>query len=53
MRTRTQIEAEAKEIGRARVVMFNRKDMLFLEVLLDIRDGLYEDQARPTKGIEA
>lgn len=57
MRDRTQIEAEAKALGRVATESFDRyaeltrKDMIFLEVLLDIRDGLYENESRPTAGI--
>jgi len=56
MRTRSQIEAEVKQMARNQsglrdVWQVSRKDMILLEVLLDIRDGLYEDQSTPTKRV--
>lgn len=49
MRTRKQIEDEAKDLGRQRLMF--RKETLVLEVLLDIRDGLYEDKSQDIEGI--
>lgn len=60
MRPRTQIENEARALSIGRIAnigirsidpLLTRKDLIFLEVLLDIRDGLYEDASQPTKGI--
>lgn len=49
MRTRKQIEDEARDLGRQKYM--TRKETLVLEVLLDIRDGLYEDKSDETGAI--
>ncbi len=51
MRTRSQIEGEALYLSSKSLM--TRSENILLEVLLDVRDGLFEDRETPTKGIEA
>jgi hypothetical protein len=50
MRSRKQIMAEVKSYEVRHAV--SRFEAIKLEVLLDIRDGLYEDKSTENEGIE-
>lgn len=48
MRTRLQVEAEAKWLSSKSAM--SRSERVLLEVMLDIRDSLYEDDVPETEG---